>query len=139
MSVAIYLLRGLYPVSYYDAAGQEQSLPLHLYGPSWHSLDLAFEWVRQHATAGAVVATTVPHLAYLRTRHKAVLPPLERDTETAGRLLDEVPVSYLVLDELGTPPISTGYAAPIIAQRPENWRLVYAAPGGGTKVYERVR
>ena len=139
VSVAMYLLRGLHPVSYYDAAGQEQSLRLHLYGPSWHSLDRAFEWVRQHATAGGVVATTVPHLAYLRTRHKAVLPPLERDTETSSRLLDEVPVSYLVLDELGTPPISTGYAAPIIAQRPENWRLVYAAPGGGTKVYERVR
>ena len=95
VSVAIYLLRGLYPVSYYDSAGQEQTLRLHLYGPSWHSLDRAFEWVRQHATAGAVVATTVPHLAYLRTRHKAVLPPLERDTATAGRLLDEVPVSVL--------------------------------------------
>ena len=140
VSVAIYLLRGLYPVSYYDAAGQEESLRLHLYGPSWHSLDRAFEWVRRHATAGAVVATTVPHLAYLRTGHKAVLPPLERDTDTAGRLLDEgTGRPYLVLDELGTPPISTGYAAPIIAQRPENWRVVYAAPGGGTKVYERVR
>ena len=48
-------------------------------------------------------------------------------------------VVTLVLDELGTPPISTDYAAPIIAQRPENWRLVYAVPGGGTEVYERVR
>ena len=51
-----------------------------------------------------MVATTVPHLAYLRTHHKAVLPPLERDTDTAGRLLDEVPVSYLVLTSLGLRP-----------------------------------
>jgi hypothetical protein len=138
VSVAVSLLRSLPPVSYYDAAGREQLLRLLTYESHWHSLDPAFEWVRRHATAGAVLATTVPHLAYLRTQHKAVLPPLERDTDTAGRLLDEVPVSYLVLDELRTPPISTGYAAPVIAQQPENWRLVYAAPGGGTKVYERV-
>ena len=93
VSVAMYLLRGLHPVSYYDAAGQEQSLRLHLYGPSWHSLDRAFEWVRQHATAGGVVATTVPHLAYLRTQHKAVLPPLERDTENSRPSAYLVPVS----------------------------------------------
>jgi hypothetical protein len=139
VSVAIYLLRGLRPVSYYDAAGQEQSLRLLTYEPTWHSLDPAFEWIRRNARAGAVVATTVPHLAYLRTQHKAVLPPLERDSDTAGRLLDQVPVSYLVLDELRTPPISIGYAAPVIARRPESWRLVYTGPGGGTKVYERVR
>ena len=133
------LLRNLRPVSYYDTAGRERLLRLLTYEPHWHSLDHAFEWVRRNAEPKAVVATSVPHLAYLRTGHKAVLPPLEADPEQANHLLDEVPVSYLVLDDLGRPPISENYAAPVIAHRPNNWRLVYSESNGGTKVYERVR
>ena len=133
------LLRNLRPVSYYDTAGRERLLRLLTYEPHWHSLDHAFEWVRRNAEPKAVVATSVPHLAYLRTGHKAVLPPLEPDPEQANRLLDEVPVSYLVLDDLGRPPISENYAAPVVAHRPNNWRLVYTESDGGTKVYERVR
>ena len=137
--IATYFLRNLLPVSYYDMAGRERLLRLLTYEPHWHSLDHAFEWVRRNTDANAVLATSVPHLAYLRTGHKAVLPPLEPDPEQANRLLDEVPVSYLVLDDLGRPPISENYAAPVVAHRPENWRLVYTEPDGGTKVYERVR
>ena len=137
--IAIGFLRNLLPVSYYDAAGRERLLRLLTYEPHWHSLDFAFEWIRRNAEADAVVATSVPHLAYLRTGHKAVLPPLEPDPERASHLLDQVPVSYLVLDDLGRPPISDHYAAPVVAHRPENWRPVYTETGGGTKVYERVR
>jgi hypothetical protein len=134
-----YFLPNLLPVSYYDAAGRERSFRLFTYEPHWHSLDFAFEWVRRNAKPGAVVAASSPHLAYLRTGHKAVLPPLEPNPQQAGRLLDEVPVSYLVLDEFPRPPISAHYAAPVVAHQPENWTLVYTAPGGGgTKVYERV-
>ena len=133
------LLRNLRPVSYYDTAGRERRLRLLTYEPHWHSLDHAFEWVRRNAEPEAVVATSVPHLAYLRTGHKAVLPPLEPDPEKANLLLDEVPVSYLVLDDLGRPPISENYAAPAVAHCPSNWRLVYSESDGGTKVYERVR
>ena len=137
--IAAYFLRNLLPVSYYDMAGRERLLRLLTYEPQWHSLDRAFEWLRRNTEADAVVATSVPHLAYLRTGHKAVLPPLESDPEQANHLLDEVPVSYLVLDDLGRPPISQHYAAPVVAHRPENWRLVYSGPGSGTKVYQRVR
>jgi hypothetical protein len=137
--IAREFLCNLLPVSYYDAGGRERLLRLLTYEPHWHSLDLAFEWLRRNTEANTVVATSVPHLAYLRTGHKAVLPPLEPDPEQANHLLDQVPVSYLVLDDLGRPPISEHYAAPVVAHRPENWRLVYTRPGGGTKVYERVR
>jgi hypothetical protein len=137
--IATYFLRNLLPVSYYDMAGRERLLRLLTYEPHWHSLDRAFEWVRRNTEADAVVATSVPHLAYLRSGHKAVLPPLEPDAEQANHLLDEVPVSYLVLDDLGRPPISEHYAAPVVAHRPENWRLVYSGPDSGTKVYQRVR
>ena len=137
--IAAYFLRNLLPVSYYDTGGRERSLRLLTYEPHWHSLDLAFEWIRRNTEANAVVATSVPHLAYLRTGHKAVLPPLEPDPEHANHLLDQVPVSYLVLDDLGRPPISDHYAAPVVAHRPENWRPVYTETDGGTRVYERVR
>jgi hypothetical protein len=132
-------LRNLLPVSYYDAAGQERVFRLLTYEPHWHALDRAFEWVRRNGQANAVVATSVPQLAYLRSGHKAVLPPFDPDPEQACRLLDAVPVAYLILDELGRPPISDRYASPVVTHRPEDWRLAYTAPDGGAKVYERVR
>jgi len=138
IAVAAHLFRSMGPVSYY-ATGGEQVFKLIDYGSEWHALDPAFEWVRRNAAATAVIGTTVPHLAYLRTGHKAVLPPFERDAERASRLLDEVPVSYLVLDTFGRPGVSERYAAPLVAQRPQDWRLVFTAPDLLTRVYERNR
>ena len=139
LAVAIHLLRTLLPVSYYDASGREKTLHLLTYGAPCHSLDSAFEWVRRHAAASAVIATAVPHMAYIRSGHKAVLPPLESDPVKASRLLEEIPVDYIVLDQLGRPFISEHYVAPVLAERPEAWQLVYIAPDGGAKVYERLR
>jgi hypothetical protein len=132
-------LRGLLPISYYAADGTERQDRLLTYEPAWHALDPALEYVRRHAAATDVVATSVPHLAYLRTGRKSVLPPLESNPETAAGYLDAVPVSWLVLDDLGLPGLSERYAAPVVRQRPENWRLVYTTPGTGARVYERVR
>jgi hypothetical protein len=139
LAVAIHLFRSMSPVSYYGLAGQERVFKLIDYPSEWHALDPAFEWIRRNAAATAVVATTVPHLAYLRTGHKAVLPPFERDTDTVSRLLDQVPVSYLVLDSFERPGVSERYAAPLVAQRPQDWRLVFTAPDLVTRVYERSR
>jgi hypothetical protein len=136
---AAYVFRSRNPVSYYDAAGRERGLKLYDYGSEWHALDPAFEWIRRNAMATSVIATTVPHLAYLRTGHKAVLPPFEPDPDRASRLLQEVPVSYLVLDRFEQPGISERYAAPVVAQKPQDWRLVFTAPDLQTRVYERTR
>ena len=136
--IAVVFLRNLLPVSYYDAFGRERALHLLTYGAPDDSLDSAFEWIRRHATASAVIATAVPHRAYLRTGHKAVLPPFEPDPDRAIQLLDQVPVSYLVVDELKRPPISDRYAAPLVQREPRDWKLVYTSPGKGTQVYERI-
>jgi len=136
--LAPHLLELMKPVSYFDAAGRERILKLLGYGSEWHALDPAFEWIRRNAAPTAVIATTVPHLAYLRTGHKAVLPPFESDPDTAGQLLDEVPVGYLVLDRFGRPGVSERYAGPLVAQKPADWRLVFTAPDGKTRVYERT-
>jgi hypothetical protein len=129
----------LLPISYYAADGTERPGRLLTYEPVWHALDPALEYLRRHAAPGDVIATSVPHLAYLRTGHRAVLPPLEPDPDTAARYLDAVPVSYLVLDRLGLPGISERYAAPVVLRHPTGWRLVYTTLGTGVRVYERLR
>lgn len=139
VAVAAHIFRSRGPVSYYDVAGREQTFKLIDYGSEWHSLDPAFEWLRRNAGNAAVIGTTVPHLAYLRTGHKTVLPPFEQNPDTVSRLLDEVPVSYLVLDSFGRPGVSERYAAPLVAQRPHDWQLVFTAPDSLTRIYERTR
>lgn len=136
-AAAAHFFASMGSVSYYDSAGRERVSRLLDYGSEWHALDPAFEWIRQNAAPNAVIATTVPHLAYLRTGHKAVLPPFERDEQTANRLLAEVPVSYIVIDRFGQPGISERYAAPAVAESPENWQLVFTAPDLKTCVYAR--
>jgi hypothetical protein len=138
-AIVAHVFRSMGPVSYYDASGRERVYKLIDYPSEWHALDPAFEWIRRNAATTAVIATTVPHLAYLRTGHKTVLPPFERDPDTASRLLDQVPVSYLVLDRFGQPGISERYAAPIVARRPQDWQLVFTAPDLETRVYARTR
>jgi hypothetical protein len=134
------LLSNLPLVSYYDATGHEHRFRVLAYGRDWAALDSAFEWVRRNGTTNAIVATAVPQLAYLRSGHKAVLPPFEPDATMASRLLDEVPVTYLVVDDFGTSPgISERYVAPLVAQNPEGWRLAFTAPDHKTCVYERIR
>jgi hypothetical protein len=137
--IAAFFLRGLLPVSYYREDGTEQPDRLLTYEPVWHALDPAFEYLRRHAEPNAVVATSVPHLAYLRSGRRAVLPPMVTDPDTAARYLDAVPASYLVIDQLGRPGIAERYAAPVIDTHPTDWRLVYTTPGTGVRVYARIR
>jgi hypothetical protein len=136
--VATYVFQVMPPVSYYDAAGRKRVFKLIQYEAGWQALDPAFEWIRRNAAADAVIATTVPHSAYLRTGHKAVLPPFVSDPDTARHLLDEVPVNYLVVDRFGRPGVSERYAAPVVAHNVADWRLVFTAPDGRTCVYERT-
>jgi hypothetical protein len=131
-------IRSMKPVRYYDAHGQERVYQLIGWGSAWQALDPAFEWIRRNAKPNAVVATTVPHLAYLRSGHKAVLPPFVNDPNKARQLLDEVPVSYVVVDRFGIPGISEHYAAPVVAHNLADWRLVFTTPDAMARVYERV-
>ena len=127
-------------VVYRDARGVEHEYRLLHYGPEWVALDDSLEWVRRHAAPGDVVATTLPHTAYVRFGVKSVLPPMVTDPAEARRLLDAVPVRFVVLDSLNAPDISPRYAEPAVRTDPARWRLAYTAPGPETSfVYERVQ
>jgi hypothetical protein len=139
IAAAVYFLRTLLPVSYYDASSREKTMLLLTYDKPWHSVDSAFEWVRVHAPRDAVIATAIPQLAYLRSEHKAVLPPFELDRLKSSRLLDEIPVRYLVIDELGGPHITERYSAALPGSEPEKWNLVFTAPDARSRIYERTR
>jgi hypothetical protein len=129
------------PVAFYDERGGEHVYRLMFYGPEWRALDSSLEWVRRHAGPGDVIATTVPHTAYVRTGLQAVMPPMVTDATKARRLLDAVPVRFVVLDSLDYIDFSRRYAAPAVQGDPARWRLVYSAPASadkGSHVYERV-
>ena len=116
-----------YRLFYYDAVSK--------------SLDDGLDWLKKNAKADDVVATAVPHWAYLRNGLKAVRPPLEANSERAQTLLDSVPVAYVVLDKTGegSSNASNAYMLPLLQGNPRAWKLVYADERGSVRVYERVR
>ena len=131
--------RPVIPVTFHDIAGRATTARLLFYDHQAAALDAALEQVRQRARPGDVMATSMPQWAYLRTGVKAILPPMEADHEEARRLLDAVPVRFVVLDELQYPQISQRYAAPAVEVHPAVWRRIYETSDGQARVYERVR
>ena len=127
------------PVAYVDTKGRPTRGRLLFYGAEAAAMDEALWEVRQRARPGDVVATSMPHWAYLRTGVKSILPPLEADPDRACRLLEEVPVRFVVLDKLPYPGISQRYAAPAVEGHPEAWRRVYQTRDGGARLYEHLR
>ena len=127
------------PVMYVDDAGRVTTGQLLFYEAEAAAMDEALEEVRRRAQPGDVVASSMPHWAYLRTGVKSILPPMEADPDHAQRLLDEVPVRFVVLDELQYPRISQRYAAPAVEDHPDTWRRIYRSPDGRARLYEHVR
>ena len=117
-----------------DRSGTRATGQLFYHGPEFRALDEALDWVAEHAARDAVLAATLPHSAFLRTGRKAVLPPREVDPAVAQRLLDSVPVDYLVVDNRKNPDVAHRYDEPVAKAYPELWELVYDR---GTRVYRR--
>jgi hypothetical protein len=126
------------PVTYVDTAGRATRGQLLFYEAEAAAMDEALEEVRRRAQPGDVVATSMPHWAYLRTGVKSILPPLEADPDYARRLLNGVPIRFVVLDELRYPRISQRYAAPAVEGHPEAWRRIYQTRDGQARLYEHL-
>jgi hypothetical protein len=103
---------------------------------SWQAWEQAMAWINAHAPPDAIVATASPHLCYLLTGRRAILPPMEIDPVYARGLLEAVPVSYAIVDELEFADMSRRYALPAVASHPAGWRLVYEIDN--TRIYEHT-
>jgi hypothetical protein len=112
---------------------------LFFYRPRWQEHDTALAWLEASAPRNAVVATSTPHRLWLGSGLKAVMPPFEADPAEAERLLDSVPVEYLVIDDLDFLDVTRRYGEPVVAAFPQHWRLVYGTPNLGSRIYRRVR
>ncbi len=123
------------PVSYVDANGRRLSYRLFFYDDSQREFDEAVGYVQSHARFDDVVAAGTPHWIYLRTKLQAVMPPFEKDVDTAERLLDSVPVRYLLV---GADVVaSERYTRPVVQRFSDRWTLVYTSSAGGWHVYRR--
>jgi hypothetical protein len=126
------------PATYEDASGQRREYRLFFYPPAWQQYDAALAWLKRTAKPEEIVATSAPQWVYLQTGLRAVLPPFERDVAEAERLVESVPVEYLIIDDLGFVDVSSRYAAPIVRTFPERWTLIHSTPDGGTRIYRRT-
>jgi hypothetical protein len=125
-------------VEYRDATGGRHEQRLFFYTQAWRTHDAALDWLRGVARPEDVVATSTPHWAYLKTGSRAVLPPFEADVRAARRLLESVPVRYLVVDSLEFVDVSRRYAAPVARAYPREWKLIYSSVDSSSRIYRRV-
>lgn len=130
-------VQGARPIDWEAADGRHVSARLLFYDERCAALDQALAEVRKRARPGDVMATSTPHWAFLRTGVDAILPPMEVDRDEARRLLDAVPVRFVVVDDFGYPAIAPRYAAPAVEAQEGTWALVYRTDDGLARVYER--
>ncbi|MFL5517708.1 MAG: hypothetical protein ACJ8DJ_16240, partial [Gemmatimonadales bacterium] len=126
------------PAVFTDRAGNAHEYRLFFYDRTWRLHDDALDWLARRSQPGEIIATSTPHWAYLRTGLPAVMPPYEADPHRAAALLDRVPVTYLIVDQLSFLDVGRRYTIPAIRSEPAHWRLIYAANDSGPKIYRRV-
>jgi hypothetical protein len=121
-----------------DERGMQQSYHLFFYTQAWRLHDAALDWLKSNAKPDEIVATSTPHRIYLKSGIKAVMPPFEPDVNKAQRLIDSVPVSYLIVDNLEFVDITRRYTAPVVRAYPQQWELIYSTGTNGSQIYQRV-
>jgi hypothetical protein len=112
---------------------------LFYYNPSSESLDNGLDWLKKRANPSDVLATSMPHWAYLRNGLKAVRPPLESNPDRAQALLDSIPVAYIALNFEGEMQFINDSILPLVERNSLAWKFVYMDEKGLVRIYERVR
>jgi hypothetical protein len=117
----------------YVSQAQPRGPAQFFHDESWRNWERAVEWIGLHAPADAIVASGSPHLIYLRTGRRSIMPPMEANPELARQLMEAVPVSYVIVDEMGFIDISRRYALPALESAPDRWKVVHEV--GDARVY----
>ncbi|HEY0943759.1 MAG TPA: hypothetical protein VGD81_00770 [Opitutaceae bacterium] len=134
----VYTVRQLFRIREREGAtfvssAEPKGPPLFYHNLTWRAWEQAVAWIGDHAPKDAIVATSSPHLCYLLIGRRSVLPPMEADPDEARRLLEAVPVSYLIVDELTFVDVSRRYGLPAVQSAPGRWRAVHSI--GATTIY----
>ena len=68
------------------------------------------------------------------------MPPFEIDPERVQRLLDAVPVRYVIIDgtDVDIAHLMRRSTVEMIRAAPDRWKRVYSGPSGLVAIYERV-
>lgn len=133
-----FLTRHQHPAQYRDGSGTLQTNEIIFYTRAWRKHDEALDTLATIAPRDAIVATATPHWLNLHYGRLAVMPPFEPDPAEAQRLLDGVPVSYLVVDHLEFVDVGRRYTEPVVQAYPERWELLYSNGDSGSAIYRRV-
>jgi hypothetical protein len=135
-SIKLFRLRAKGEAVSVELPGRE-GVRLFAHDYSWRAWEQAGNWLMDQAPPDAIIATSAPHWLYLRTGRRAVLPAMEAEPSRARQLLQDVPVSYVVVDKLEFLDITRRYAGPAMQSDPTGWHLIKSF--GGTKIYAFVR
>jgi hypothetical protein len=125
-----------------DGRGRQRTYALYAFDRPWRLHTEALTWLRHQAAPGEIIATSTQQWAYLITGRKAVQPPWEPDPATAEHLLESVPVTYLVIDQLTAyEPAAADrrYTLPVLQAFPSHWQLIYTGSDSGSNIYRRVK
>jgi hypothetical protein len=99
------------------------------------AIEDGLSWIGAHSRPADIIAMTSPQVGFLRTGHKTVMPPLEIDHALANDLLKAVPIRYLLLERNQATWVWK-YMWPVVSGYPNDWTLVFRAPGDLVLVYE---
>jgi 4-amino-4-deoxy-L-arabinose transferase-like glycosyltransferase len=113
-------------VGYLGRHGENVSYRLYFYFDSNRAFDEGIDWLMSIASPGDVVASSMPHWIYIRSGLKSIMPPFESNAAEAQRLLDTVPVTYLIVDE-GLALDTKKYTLPVVEAFPDKWERVYSS------------
>jgi hypothetical protein len=136
MVVQVVSARSMFAVAGQPPAQKAAAPTWFYYDATWLRWEHALAWIRQRAPVGTIVATTASHMCHLRTGLPSVMPPMERDTANLVRLLDSVPVTFVVIDEMEFRDTARRYVQPALIAHSSEWRLVHEE--GKTQVYQRI-
>jgi len=120
-------------IDYLGNNGGRVSYRLFYYSRGAGETDQGIDWLRSEAGQNDVVAATDPQWVYLRTGLKSVMPPLELNSAAAERLIDSVPVHYILVDEN----IYRRYTSSLITGNPNLWKCVWRGSEDHVRIYER--
>jgi hypothetical protein len=138
--VQAFAVRNSYIVRHFSApvgpdAGKYFTPKWFYHDETWTDWAKAIDWIEENTANSAIIATVAPHLAYLKSGRLAVMPPMEADPARARTLLQDVPVSHLIVDELAFTDIARRYALPAVESDP-GWRRVFQQ--NQTSIYEKI-